>query len=360
VILLYILIIILLFSLTACSPNSTPRIALVGNLSGPHSDLGTNMYKGAIQAFNELKTISHLYEIVPIDIANQSSIEALSEAINNADADCIMGIESSTTMIELLPLLNEMQIPVFTSTASTNVLCNQDDLIFRLTNPISKMIEKTVEFCINSNLDKTLILSDILNPEFSIENIEQFSTFIDPLATLPINAHEMDHKRISDLLNQYPELDSILIISPPIHAGLITQQLRMAGCTVPIILTTWSLSDLLLQYIGNDAENVFIVSDSYSVDSAVYASFFESFQEQYHTKPNYGAYFGYEIAYFIDHMNSKTGLEDTDNLKNAIHALELYEGCFSNYTFNNRGDGSNPPEILQLIEGDLLEVTSVE
>ncbi|MBN2261000.1 MAG: ABC transporter substrate-binding protein [Clostridiales bacterium] len=349
--------------LTACQKQDTLVVGIVGKFSGANSDLGIAMYNATSLALSELNKSGRHYEKMYFDISNYETPESLFQDILSNDLDCIIGPDTSSYMEKIYPLVIENEILTFGTTLSADNLSNKSDVFFRLMNTTEEMAMLTVSFGIDGlNLKNTLFLYDTSNEAFTKQYVDYFTQyskdFISAAGFIPLDMDSFGD--LSEILLLYENYDSILLITDPIKTGITIQKIKRISPQIPILLSAWSNSSITLEYIGNNTENIYVISNFTPTKKDSYEIFKQNYFNRYETYPTVASYFGYEMTYFMDFTYQNTHFSDIPQTIDFIDSLDNYSGIFSDYTFNGYGDGRHPLVIQKIEDGQFVEVIQID
>lgn len=124
-----------LFGFFACQEKSAIRVGVILPLTGPASEIGNNILDGIIIAYEYYDSISPQKLKLIVEDSKLDAKQAMSSAnklITVDKVDAIIGLASSTEALVVAPVCEKNKVVMISSTASTPLLSDAGDYIFRI------------------------------------------------------------------------------------------------------------------------------------------------------------------------------------------------------------------------------------
>lgn len=124
-----------LFVFFACQEKSAIRVGVILPLTGPASEIGNNILDGIIIASEYYDSISPQKLKLIVEDSKLDAKQAMSSAnklITVDKVDAIIGLASSTEALVVAPVCEKNKVVMISSTASTPLLSDAGDYIFRI------------------------------------------------------------------------------------------------------------------------------------------------------------------------------------------------------------------------------------
>ncbi len=169
----------------------------------------------------------------------------------------------------------------------------------------------------------------------------------------PFASGEVDlQKLIIEVRDVEPE--AILFIASPPDAALMAQYARGEGLTSRFFISSWALSDELLEKGGRAVEGIEGTS-SYVAQNPRPANqaFLRRFRERYHREPISAAIWSYESVLVLAYALEQTGGK-IDGLPQALLSVKNLEGIHGSITLDEYGDAIRDTGIAVVKDGQFV------
>lgn len=351
-ILAIILIALIVFGLFySRNRQSEVKIIVLGEYSNRNLTASEDAYRAIEGALNYISDEERIYILEKIDIADYENMDKLKEAIMDKGTDIVMGPTTSSQFLKSRDALEDLKIPVFLTSVSTDLVHNIDDNIFRLTDTLAVQVDamsRAVATRIKGG-NITIYYSSInkgysepyafdLKEKLMAEGKEVTVKYFDSL----------ELKSAREFLISSDSADGFVVIAGPNQAGIVAQLLDVNNPQVPIIFPTWSKDERTIEYSKNVRNEMYILSSPEPQSFNEYEATRKSLEESKIIVMNSSVYFGYETAYFVNHVVSETQSTKLKDIKAFVHNLESYQGNYNIFTFNSTGDGGRGYTLMRI------------
>ncbi len=152
-------------------------------------------------------------------------------------------------------------------------------------------------------------------------------------------------------LQALPEQPDVLFVSAiPNEAGIITQQIRAAGLTQPILSGDGYDTPLLTDVAGENADDVYFSTHvSLDSDAEVVSSFVDAYTEEYGSGPeNAFAALGYDTMNLIADAIERADDASPEAIRDALAETSELEAVTG--TISYEGESRKPTKSVTIIE----------
>lgn len=130
-----LLLSLLLFGILSCQEKNVIKVGVILPLTGPASEIGNNILDGIVIASEYYDSISLKRLKLIVEDSKLDAKQAMSSAnklITIDKVDVIIGLASSTEALAVAPICEKNKVVMISSTASTPLLSDAGDYIFRI------------------------------------------------------------------------------------------------------------------------------------------------------------------------------------------------------------------------------------
>jgi branched-chain amino acid transport system substrate-binding protein len=257
-----------------------------------------------------------------------------------------------------LPWLLEQDVLVASRTVSDPAWFGLDDNFLRFVGSTEVFGQPLGEFAAFRECSSIGILIDAGNAGFADSMV---AGFLDAAGDLPVAGQmKVDAGWSHDFVADWAvglELDGIFAVLSGLDAAKLAQALERSGFTGDLFLSPWSQDHNLLSYAGRLADRIFLAS-SFNPDdpSDVYKDFKAKHRQLFGHDPVMSGVFGYEIARFLLAGMRTSGSADTRKLKEALLAIERFEGLQYEFSLDANGDGDMSALVIGIQDGAFVPV----
>ncbi len=342
-------LILLILILTGCSKQAI-KIGVVGDYKGGGKTFSESGYNGLELALDELE--NETYELMPIQIELDDALTSLELSLEEKEIDVVVGPFLSSELVAVYDALKNSGRVAFIPSATSDILTNQDDHIYRLINSTSRQGEILAEDLSKAGYTYVGILYDENNQAYSKVLAETVQTNLSNKGvSSDIQILGEDFNVLMETGFDTDKMDAIFIVRSGMQSAITVQHLRIDGYDKDIYLSPWAADNHLIQYIGDQTENVFIHYNAYPTNQEGYESFREGFLELYGKEPPTSSLYCYDIMHLIEVMNTKTDIRDANKVKEYFLDNPRYEGKIFSVTLAEDGTGNIEMGYLAINDG---------
>ncbi len=360
---------LVLSSIVGCSSTEPPiKIGFSGTLTGRLSEFGVSGRNGVILAIEEVNNSGGIngqaVELITKDDKNDSKVAAVVDReLINEEVVAIIGHMQSTPSAAVAALMNKEQMLMISPTTATNSLTGLDDFFLRVFPANKPETDKLAEYAIEQmGIKRVASAFDISNPTFTREWHENFQTKFEALGGECILKKPFDSRSVKSFLDLTQELlsvqpDAIIISASAIDTAAISQQLRKLNQEIPVISSTWAMTDDFLQYSGPAGEGVFFAHPlKVGNQDEEYLAFVDAYSARFGNQPSFSATFGYEAAQVLLEALASTDNHSSQALKDYIIEKRTFHGLQGDFAIDRFGDAVRDVFLITVKEGQFIRV----
>jgi branched-chain amino acid transport system substrate-binding protein len=353
--------------LAGCEQNQPLRIGFVGELTSRSAGLSTSGRNGFLLAIEEINRRGgiegHAVEGVVRDTQNRrSKAIAAIQQLARMEVKAIVGPMTSTTAVAIVPLVNELGIPMVSPTVSTNTLSGLDDYFLRVYYNNAQAAELLAgHLVIDRGLTDIAVIYDLGNRAYTedwVDRFEQSSRARSKVRLVRLPFDFRSDTLFGDLARQAIRngAQAVLLLANAVDSAMICQQLAKAGATLPIYATGWSYSDDLIQFGGRSIEGLTIIqSASLQNRTAKLDAFTKAYQNRFHTPPTFPALHAYDATQAI--LSVLTPEATPAEIRNALLTPRALPGLQGDFRLDRFGDLEAPElHLARIKNGRFVEV----
>ena len=367
-IILVILVLILSLAFGCSSPEQPIKIGFSGTLTGRLSEFGVSGRNGVILAVEEVNNAGGIngrtVELLTKDDKNDSDVAmVVDRELINEEVVAIIGHMTSTPSAEVAPLMNKEQMLMISPTAATNSLTGLDDFFLRVFPANKPETDKLAEYAFKKlGVKRVVSAFDISNPTFTQEWHENFQAEFEALGGECVLKKPFDTRSVTSFLDITQELisvkpDAIVISASAIDTAAISQQLRKLNQDIPVISSTWAMTDDFLQHSGPAGEGVLFAHPlKVGNQDEGYLSFAEAYTARFGNQPSFSATFGYEAARILMEALASTDNHSSQALKDYIVEKRTFQGLQGEFVIDRFGDAVRDVFMITVREGQFIRV----
>lgn len=338
-------------------------VGAVYSVTGSQASIDEPGLKGFRLAADQINAdggvLGRQIEVAHVDAASDQTTltNVVSELIDNDGAVVLGGINDSTFALAAGPIAQGAQVPFVVSGATLPTLPEQvGDYFFMVPfgddaqayaiadYAYNELDAQTAWVLVDQAYDFTTALSTFFQERWTANGGE---------VVLEDNyqSGDTDYSAQISRLQALPEQPDVLFVSAiPNEAGIITQQIRAAGLTQPILSGDGYDTPLLVEVAGEDADDVYFSTHvSLESDDEKVSSFVEAYTEEYGTGPeNAFAALGYDTMNLIADAIERAGEASPEAIRNAL--AETSELAVVTGTITYEGGSRKPTKTVTIIE----------
>ena len=347
----FVLLTLLGVLVSACESDKPIVIGVLGTFSGKSSSFGLGNRNGVMLAVEEQNRRGgirgrRIRLVVEddggrVDIAKKAFVEVLAEK-----PVAIIGPISSTMTLFLKPYADNSKLVMISPTATSTLLSDTDDYLFRVCSDSSAMAAKMAEY-LRQRVTRVAVIYNLDNRAFSEDWFLHFSNKFTELGGELVTASTFNADEQSQYFQYTGELmkanpEAVLIIGPAPDTAMFAQQIRKFDKDIIIAGADGAASRHLIE-LGNNAVERLLVAQpiNHNDTSESFVKFRQAYLERYSEIPGFPAVRGYEAAQVLIRA-LKTGNTD---VKNALLGLGEVPAVQGTIKFTATGDVFREPII---------------
>jgi len=354
-----ILLLPLLFFLS-CQVKNPILIGLSANLTGKFSDVGIDFRDGASMATEEInaqggiqgKKIQLLIEDDQGDTHN--ALEADARLIQKG-VPVILGHVLSSLTLAALPQVNEKKVLLINFTSMADELSEQDDYLIRFVGDIRGLVKEYALFALKKiPMNRTALVFDLSNEKYSRAWERVFSDTLKTHRKKIVYTKGLDFRQkvsyqelAREMILTRPE--AILLVMASADTALMVQNIRKENPWIPILISSWPVTDDLEKNAGEALKNTYLISPNYDRDgkTPAFLNFKKRFRERFGREVSYGSFSGYQAVFFVAETLKTLKNPTPDAIKAAILAKKEFQGLQGVIRINEYGDTVSRPVFFR-------------
>lgn len=370
--LLFFLIILMFFVLSACSESSDYVIYTMGKMSGVGSELAVSARRGielALEEINQGGGILNRKIVLEVLDTNGDQLDAQGrmEKLVVGDPKILIGPFTSGDLVPAVDFLESYQdkLLIFSPTISADSLTGLDDNILRLMPPTAEQADLLTKWLQAHQYEQTMIIYDLRNTGYTdllVKNFER--SFKDRLSASPI-VHAYDPSledqvtRTVEVVHSMTPKAVVLVTSAEDAANLINRVVNQSQETEEIqwLGTLWTNTTELLRKGGSVVESMILVDGMDLEDqNESYRYFKENFESRYGEAPTFAAMYSYETVHTLKKAIERAGTFSLNTVKLEIINSGIIDSLQSDIYMDAYGDCERSLILMQIQEGKLRKV----
>lgn len=338
-------------------------IGAVYSVTGSQASIDEPGLKGFQLAADQINAAGGLLgrkiEVAHVDGASDQTTvtNVVSELIDNDGAVALGGINDSTFALAAGPIAQSSQIPFVVSGATLPTLPEQvgdyffmvpfgdDSQAYAVADYAKAELDaQTAWVLVDQAYDFTTALSSFFQERWTEDGGEI-------VLEDSYQSGDTDYSAQIARLQALPEQPDVLFVSAiPNEAGIITQQIRAAGLTQPILSGDGYDTPLLTDVAGKNADDVYFSTHvSLDSDAEVVSSFVDAYTEEYGSGPeNAFAALGYDTMNLIADAIERADDASPEAIRDALTETSELEAVTG--TISYEGESRKPTKSVTIIE----------
>ncbi|ROR01613.1 branched-chain amino acid transport system substrate-binding protein [Desulfosoma caldarium] len=299
--------------LKGCSFKDPVRVGFVGPLTGRFSDLGIHGRNGAMLAVEAVNASGgvqgrSLELILANDQGTVSGALASVQRLLSQGLRVFLGPMTSTQVLAVLPTLEQANAVCLSPTASSQVLDDRADALFRMAPSDAVQVEALAKhILLNRHARTVVIVWDADNEAFARAYAEGFAEAFRRRGGIVLAQHAFRSSRPSvwkPMLQplEHAGSEAILVVASAKDTAYLCQWLAKKGIRAAVFTSFWARSPELVVYGGRTVEGVELVS-AVNVDpetsSLQMKDFVKAYRHRFGKDPNHAAVFSYEAVLLL-------------------------------------------------------------
>jgi branched-chain amino acid transport system substrate-binding protein len=280
----------------------------------------------------------------------------VSELLDNDGAVALGGINDSTFALAAGPIAQTAQVPFVAAGATLPTLPEQvgdyffmacfgdDSQAYAMADYAREELDATTAWVL---VDQAYDFTTALSGFFQEHWTEQGGEIV---LEDSYQSGDTDYSAQIARLQALPEQPDVLFVSAiPNEAGIITQQIRSAGLTQPILSGDGYDTPLLIDVAGQNANDVYFSTHvSLGSDKEEVSSFVSAYTEEYGNAPeNAFAALGYDTMKLIADAIERAGEASPEAIRDALS--ETSDLSLTTGTISYEGDSRKPSKSVTII-----------
>jgi branched-chain amino acid transport system substrate-binding protein len=349
---IFFLLIALLFSIS-CIKKEKTKVAIMTKLEAG-SIVGSSEINAA-KLFLEDHNIDNI-ELVPIDDSwNPEKAVVAYYEIKKRGIGILITSHVSTCALAIKDHINKDKTFTLVTGATTDLLSDKDDYIFRNIQDVGKEQKSIAEYMTRKKFRKLLIIRDTDNYAYTDPAIKYFmNNYPDKNVTeITVSIKNLDIPALEQRLKKISFSTLYLLIGGyKSEAGLIAQLARKHNPDVPIIYTPWMKTPTLLDTAGTSLAGSIIPSHypPHNTNPNV-DRYMERFKKQFNYPPTFISLNVYSALQIVSQAIND-GHTKPDEIKKFILEKKSFETEFGIITFNQYGDVESQLFFITDIPGE--------
>lgn len=337
----------LLLLLHGCEKPMIP-IGFAGVLTGPYADLGIHARNGARLAVEEINDrggiVGRPLELIVRN--DEGSVEGARKALKSlADLGvvAVIGHMLSTQCLEVLPLLQEFDLPLISPVASSSLLSGKKDLFFRMRPDTDTPSRALARYLAAKGWRRVAVAYDAKNPSYTSPWVSVFSEAMTSLGGQvlirePFSALDDVPLTLSilRLLNDAP--DAVLIVASATDTARLVHRLTRFRPEARLFGVGWAQTDRLLTDGGSSVEQLFLATNDPPVEAPPLArDFVHAYRKRFGATPSFAAARGYDAVRFLA-MALEVTQGRREKLAETLSQPRVFEGVLGRLAMDGFGD----------------------
>ncbi|MGW8312696.1 MAG: ABC transporter substrate-binding protein [Desulfuromonadales bacterium] len=345
--------------LPSCKDPEPIRIGFIGGLTARAAGLSTSGRDGFLLAIEEVNARGGINNrkvealVQDTHMHKESALQAVHNLIAHG-VSAIIGPMTSQDAVTIVPEINRARVPMVSPTVSTNELTGLDDYFFRVYYSNAQAAQLLAEkVSTQTESIRITAIYDLDNRAYTEDWILHFQEILEQrggslVGRIPFDFH--DDSLFIDIANRAAATNpqGILILANAVDTAMICQQLLKIGVDLPLYATGWSYSDDLLQFGGKSVEGLTIIQSADLQDPApAMQHFVNTYQERFHSMPNFPAMHAYDATRRILAIFEKT--TEPEKIREELLQADSFAGLQTDLAVDRFGDLKNPRLFLARI-----------
>lgn len=329
-----------LLGIYSCQEEDVIKVGVILPLTGPASEIGNNILDGIMVASEYYDGISSKKIKIIVEDSKLDAKQAMSSAnklITVDKVEAIIGLASSTEALAVAPICEKNKIVMISSTASTPLLSDAGDYIFRIYP--SDVYDSKVLADYAKNIKNVSIL--YLNNDFGvglkntfIENYSRSGGNISNIeAFLP---NDTDFRtQLSKIKKSAPE--GVFVIAIDMQYLNIVKQIRELGIKARIFAPVTFDNPVLVERLGKAANGIVYSRPKYTeIPNEQNSEFKKRYAKLRGGKPALLTALGFDTYALYFNTLAKTKFT-LSAVKEQLYKME-YQGVSGKIIFDKKGD----------------------
>ena len=356
---------------TPASDSDVIKIGHIVHMTGSAVESGGYEKNGAELAVEEINAAGGVNgkQLVLVQedgkSTNQGSVAAFQKLLEDDEIVAVIGPSPSTQFAAMIPTIDEAGIPV--ATGGTNYSLTHSDCpwVFRFRPHDGFSAQAMVRYAVDE-LGATKIAVLHGSDSFGVGGYDLVAQYLDelygmePILDQSFNNDEKDYTAVITNIKESGAdcIISYMAMSPDV--GMFATQRLQQGLDIPWIGSPSVTAVAGRELAGEALYGVYAVSDFHVDGNEKATAFAAAYEEKFGREPDFYSAWTYDAIYcFAEAFKNAADLEP-ESIREAILALEDFEGVEGTYNFDENGDGLDAYYIVVNNENNIEVVTKIE
>ncbi len=329
------------------------RVMIVGDFSGTSSMLHVEGREGILWAISDLKREKKiLYEV--LDIHNLPD-EEVKKTLQGYRPDVILGPFDSATAARLIPLANEMSLPIVCPTVSSYFWSGKRDYMVRLVPENLQEVRSLLYKMERDGVRRPLLIYAEANEMYARAWKEESSNFwVSKGVWFSVVSYRSGRSGWAEEVAKKIEgmrPDAVMLVAGGEEGGLLVQRIGQKLPGVRFYLSGWTMDRHFLRWSGRYGEGA-VVIQHFVVDhtNQSYQNLAQRFREQYGQMPSFGFVYGYEALRLAVELCDAAG----GRLSRRWFSLfpRTFKGLQSEVYLDQYGDATRMMFLMEVVSNE--------
>ncbi len=341
-------------------------VATTGAFAGGEAPLinGTRMAIDDINAAGGINGDKLVLVIEDTGSEQTGAINAFNRIVSSEPV-AIMNTTLSGFVMSQMAMIEDEGLPTFTGGASPQLAptAKGTEALFRVRTSDVIVAKAAARFITEKlGLQKIGILR--LNNEYGTGWLREIEQYLASAGKSPasVESYEsIDRDVTAQILRlKNAGVEALIVVGDPPNHLVIAQQLRQLGFTGPVVVSNSGvLPTTLTSYAPGVADGIYGTVDSLPAADPAHADWGNRYRAAYSIEPDYSAAEYYDGVQMLAAAIGKVGTAP-EALVAELRSIEGYRGIGTTYSYANGGDGGTSVVIVQVADGKLKLVTSID
>lgn len=337
-----------IFMFSGCT-KSKMKIGFAGGLTGVNSELGISGMYGAMLAVEDINQDGgidgHPIELVIQDDKNNQD-EALKadQALLSQGCIAIVGHYISSMTTKTVPFVNQNPIVMISPTITTEALSGKADHFFRISPSVIRQSE-AINNLFKKDQKKNVVAFYNADNKLYAENlckalekiiIEEKAIMIQLFSYNKLQP--IDSKSNLDIAAR-KDVDAVLVVAASDDTAKFFQQLSARGIKKSAYLSTWAMTNDLIEHGGSALEGAQGVTFvDFGSKAPAYVDFVNRYHKKYGIQPDFSAIYSYEAVLAIKRALKGQNHLDAKTLATQLVSNGKFQGIQGGFMLDAYGD----------------------
>lgn len=285
-------------------------------------------------------------------------LAAARELVEREGVVALLGAVTSPVTLRLAPYCERRRLILISPSATAPEVTSAGEYVFRACPSAEREAASMADLARDLGLDRVSIVA--VDSEYGARLSRVFAhRFLDGGGAIDVERTFLEN----DDTSRRAAVDALVAGSSgavylPAYVddvASILVALRAAGAR-PLVLGTSAITTDLTRLAGAAAENAVFPSSSFDpdADDAKTHEFVAAYRARYHETPNAYAAYAYDTVKILAVAADRAGSWRSEDLRDALLAIDDYEGATGRMAFDRNGDVVQYPRLFVVRGGDFV------